>query len=33
MRPFRSEFIRIWRPAFYYGGYGVMVFFAALVSV
>jgi ABC-2 type transport system permease protein len=33
MRPFRSEFIRIWRPAFFYGGYGVMAGFAALVSV
>jgi hypothetical protein len=33
MRPFRSEFIRIWRPAFFYGGYGVMAGFAALVSI
>jgi ABC-2 type transport system permease protein len=33
MRPFRSELIRIWRPAFIYGGYGVMAGFAALVSV
>jgi hypothetical protein len=33
MRPFRSEFIRIWRPAFFIGGFGVMAGFAALVSV
>src|SRR5919107_740273 len=29
----RSEFIRIWRPSFLYGGIGVMAGFAALVSV
>jgi ABC-2 type transport system permease protein len=33
MRPFRSEFIRIWRPAFFIGGFGVMAGFAALVSM
>jgi hypothetical protein len=33
MRPFRSEFIRIWRPAFFIGGFGVMAGFAALVSI
>jgi hypothetical protein len=33
MRAFRSEFIRIWRPAFFYGGFGVMAAFAALVSI
>lgn len=29
----RSEWIRIWRPSFLYGGTGVMAGFAALVSV
>lgn len=29
----RSEFIRIWRPSFRYGGIGVMAGFAALISV
>jgi hypothetical protein len=33
MRPFRSEFIRIWRPAFFYGGFGLTAAFAALVSI
>jgi hypothetical protein len=33
MRAFRSEFIRIWRPAFFYGGFGLMAAFAALVSI
>jgi hypothetical protein len=33
MRPFRSEFIRIWRPAFFIGGFCVMAGFAALVSI
>jgi hypothetical protein len=33
MRPFRSEFIRIWRPAYFYGGFGAMAGFAALISV
>jgi hypothetical protein len=33
MRPFRSELIRIWRPAFFIGGFGVMAGFAALVSI
>ena len=33
MRPFRSEFIRIWRPAYFYGGFGLMAGFAALISV
>jgi len=33
MRVFRSEFIRIWRPAFFIGGFGVMAGFAALVSI
>lgn len=29
----RSEFIRIWRPAFLYGGIGLMAGFAAMISV
>lgn len=29
----RSEFIRIWRPSFRYGGVGLMAGFAALISV
>lgn len=29
----RSELIRIWRPSFRYGGIGVMVAFAALISI
>lgn len=29
----RSEFIRIWRPAFRYGGLGVLAGFAAMISV
>ncbi len=29
----RSEFIRIWRPSFRYGGIGLMAGFAALISV
>lgn len=33
MRSFRSELIRIWRPAFLYGGIGLLALFAALVSV
>ncbi|NOX28626.1 MAG: hypothetical protein GXP35_01025 [Actinobacteria bacterium] len=33
IRVVRSEFIRIWRPAFRYGGIGVMASFAALISV
>jgi ABC-2 type transport system permease protein len=33
MRAFRSEFIRIWRPAYFYGGFGAMAAFAALISV
>ena len=33
MRAFRSEFIRIWRPAYFYGGFGAMAGFAALISV
>jgi hypothetical protein len=33
LNAFRSESIRIWRPSFLYGGIGVMVGFAALVSV
>jgi ABC-2 type transport system permease protein len=32
MRAFRSEFIRIWRPAYFYGGFGLMAVFAALIS-
>jgi ABC-type transport system involved in multi-copper enzyme maturation permease subunit len=32
-RVLRSEFIRIWRPSFLYGGIGLMAGFAALVSV
>jgi ABC-2 type transport system permease protein len=33
MRAFRSEFIRIWRPAYFYGGFGAMAAFAAMISV
>ena len=33
MRAFRSEFIRIWRPAYFYGGFCAMAGFAALISV
>jgi hypothetical protein len=33
MRAFRSEFIRIWRPAYFYGGFGAMAGFAALISI
>jgi hypothetical protein len=33
MRASRSEFIRIWRPAYFYGGFGAMAAFAALISV
>lgn len=33
MHAFRSEFIRIWRPAYLLGGFGVMAAFAALISV
>jgi ABC-2 type transport system permease protein len=33
MHAFRSEFIRIWRPAYIYGGFGAMAAFAALISV
>src|SRR5262249_28423121 len=32
MRAFRSEFIRIWRPAYFYGGFGAMAAFAAPIS-
>ena len=28
----RSEWIRIWRPSFRYGGFGVLAFFSALIS-
>ena len=28
----RSEWIRIWRPSFRYGGFGVLAFFAVLIS-
>jgi hypothetical protein len=33
MHAFRSEFIRIWRPAYFYGGFCAMAGFAALISV
>jgi hypothetical protein len=33
MRAFRSEFIRIWRPSYIYGGFGAMAGFSALISV
>ena len=28
----RSEWIRIWRPSFRYGGFGVLAFFSVLIS-
>lgn len=33
MRSFRSELIRIWRPAFLYAGIGLPAAFAGLISV
>ena len=30
---FGSDFIRIWRPAYIYGGFGAMAAFTALISV